>query len=87
MHPTTVAAALSNNHFDNRKDLTFHVFLKDPFLSTFQHTFIQHYTASGMSFGVNSWSLNQKLFLFLLAYLLFLKFAGNLVARRTHFHA
>ena len=54
MHPTTVAAALSNNHFDNRKDLTFHVFLKDPFLSTFQHTFIQHYTGSGISFGVNS---------------------------------
>ena len=54
VHPTTVAAALSNNHFDNRKDLTFHVFLKDPFLSTFQHTFIQHYTASGISFGVNS---------------------------------
>ena len=54
-HPTTAAAALSNNHFDNRKDLTFHVSLKDPFLSTFQHTFIQHYTtASGISFGVNS---------------------------------
>ena len=39
-HPTTAAAALSNNHFDNRKDLTFHVFPKDPFLSTFQCTIV-----------------------------------------------
>ena len=40
VHPTTAAAALSNNHFDNRKDLTFHVFPKDPFLSTFQCTIV-----------------------------------------------
>ena len=39
-HPTTAAAALSNNYFDNRKELIFHVFPKDPYLSTFQHTII-----------------------------------------------
>ena len=79
------AAALCNNRSGNRKDLTFHVFSKDPYrrivspLSTFQRTFIYYsITAPGISFKVNFLICKSQIVLvFAALFTLFLEVCGK----------
>ena len=82
------AAALCNNRSDNRIIYFQTIFAEGQFL----HCPISNarsftVTAPGISLGVNYKSLNHKLFLFSPLYLLFFKFARNMVAIRPRFHA
>ena len=98
-HPTTTtknsdhkycAAALCNNRSDNRKDLTFHVFSKDPWqrlVSPLSNASSFTITASGISFGDTFFISKRQIVFVFAAILTFFKFARNLVAHRPRFHA